>query len=52
MAYIDDIVIATETIEDHLDRIREVFDCLRDAGFNCALRNAVSCAPRRSNWAE
>ena len=33
MAYIDDIVIATETIEDHLDRIREVFECLREAGF-------------------
>ena len=33
MAYIDDIVIATETVEDHLDRIREVFDCLREAGF-------------------
>ena len=33
MACIDDIVIATETVEDHLDRIREVFDCLREAGF-------------------
>ena len=33
MAYIDDIVIATETNEDHLERIREVFECLREAGF-------------------
>ena len=33
MAYIDDIVIATETIEDHLERIKEVFECLREAGF-------------------
>ena len=33
MAYIDDIVIATKTIEDHLERIREVFECLREAGF-------------------
>ena len=33
MAYIDDIVTATETIEDHLERIREVFECLREAGF-------------------
>ena len=33
MAYIDDIVIATETIEDLLERIREVFECLREAGF-------------------
>ena len=33
MAYIDDIVIATETVEDHMARLREVFDCLREAGF-------------------
>ena len=33
MAYIDHIVIATEAIEDHLERIREVFECLREAGF-------------------
>ena len=33
IAYIDDIVIATETIEDHMERIREVFEYLREAGF-------------------
>ena len=33
MAYIDDIVIATETLEDHIDRLRAVFQCLREAGF-------------------
>ena len=33
MAYIDDIVIATETVEDHIARIKEVFECLREAGF-------------------
>ena len=33
MAYIDDIVIATETVEDHRVRLREVFECLREAGF-------------------
>ena len=32
MAYIDDIVIATETIEDHIARVKEVFECLREAG--------------------
>ena len=32
MANIDDRVIATETIEDHLERIREVFECLNEAG--------------------
>ena len=39
MAYIDDIVIATETIEDHLERIREVFECLREAGFKMRAEN-------------
>ena len=33
MAYIDDIVIATETVKDHMARLREVFECLREAGF-------------------
>ena len=33
MAYIDDIVIATEAVEDHMARLREVFGCLREAGF-------------------
>ena len=33
MAYIDDIVIATETVEDHMARLREIFECLRNAGF-------------------
>ena len=33
MAYIDDIVIATETVEDHMVRLREVFECPREAGF-------------------
>ena len=30
MAYIDDIEIATETVEDHMVRLREVFECLRE----------------------
>ena len=33
MAYIDDIFIATETVEDHMVRLREVFEGLREAGF-------------------
>ena len=33
MAYIDAIVIATETVEGHMVRLREVFECLREAGF-------------------
>ena len=34
MAYIDDIVNATETVEDHMAHLREVFECLGEAGFN------------------
>ena len=41
MAYIDDIVIATETIEDHMDRLREVFQCLREAGFKMRVSKCV-----------
>ena len=33
MVYIDDIVLATETVEDHMVRLREVFESLREAGF-------------------
>ena len=32
MCYIDDVVIATATAEDHVQRLREVLTCLRDAG--------------------
>ena len=35
MCYIDDVIIATETVEDHLIRLREVFECLRKAGLKC-----------------
>ena len=33
MAYIDDIIIATETIEDLMVRLLEVFECLNETGF-------------------
>ena len=39
MAYIDDIVIATETVEDHTARLREVFECLRETGFKMCVAN-------------
>ncbi len=32
LCYVDDILIASTTVREHLDRIREVFQCLRDAG--------------------
>ena len=35
MCYVDDVVIATPTLEDHLDRIDEVFGCMKRAGLKC-----------------
>jgi transposase InsO family protein len=32
LCYIDDILVATNTIGEHLERIREIFACLRKAG--------------------
>ena len=32
MCYVDDVVIATPTLEDHIDRLDEVFGCMKRAG--------------------
>jgi hypothetical protein len=32
LCYVDDILIASTTIEEHLERLREVFKCIRMAG--------------------
>ena len=32
MCYVDDVVIATPTLEDHIDRLEEVFGCMKRAG--------------------
>ena len=34
MCYVDDVVIATHTLEDHIDRL-EVFGCMKRAGLKC-----------------
>ena len=31
----DDVVIATPTLEDHIDRLDEVFGCMKRAGLKC-----------------
>ena len=33
VTYLDNTFIATETIEGHLERLREEFECLREADF-------------------
>ena len=32
LCYIDDILTATNTVEEHLDRLEQVFQCLQEAG--------------------
>ena len=35
MCYVDDVVIATLTLSDNIDRLDEVFDCMKRAGLKC-----------------
>ena len=52
MAYIDDIVIATETVEDHMVRLREVFECLQWQWQNHAIRKYRGTKQRcKAFWA-
>ena len=32
LVYLDDIIVFTKTIEDHLKQLRDIFQCIRDAG--------------------
>ena len=35
MCYVDDVVLATPTLADHIDRLDEVFGCMKRAGLKC-----------------
>ena len=35
MCYVDDAVVATPTLEDHIDRLDEIFGCMKTAGLKC-----------------
>ena len=35
MCYVDDVVISTPTLADHIDRLDEVFGCMKRAGLKC-----------------
>ena len=35
MCYVDDVVIATPTLEDHIEMLDEVFTCIKQAGLKC-----------------
>ena len=35
MCYVDDVLIATPTLEDHIESLDEVFTCMKQAGLKC-----------------
>ena len=35
VCYVDDVVIATPTLEDHIERLDEVFACMKRSGLKC-----------------
>ena len=35
MCYVNDVVIATPTLEDHIERLDEVFACMKRSGLKC-----------------
>ena len=35
MCYVDDVVIATSILEDHIEQLDEVFACMKRAGLKC-----------------
>ena len=35
MCYVDDVVIATPTLTDHIDTLNKVLDCMKTAGLKC-----------------
>ena len=35
MCYVDDVVIATPTLEDHIERLDKVFACMKRSGLKC-----------------
>ena len=55
LCYVDDVVIATPTLEDHIDRLDEVFDCMKRTGLKCKpskceiLRDSVKYLGRMVN---
>ena len=52
MCYVDDVVIATPTLEDHIRRLVEVFGCMKQACLKCKpsrceiLRGPIKCLGR------
>ena len=46
--FLDDVVIATTTLADHIERLDEIFDCMMRAGSKCEiLRHSIKYLGRR-----
>ena len=52
MCYLDDVVIAKSTLEDHIDWLDEIFGCMKRAGFKSNHRNVKSLGIQSSIWEE
>ena len=60
ICYVDDVIIATPTLAEHIDRLYEVFNSMKRAGLKCEaskceiLRDPISYLGRRvdafSGW--
>ena len=35
MCYVDDVVIATTTLTEHIDSLNDICDCMKTAGLKC-----------------
>ena len=52
MCYVDDVVIATPTLEDHIDWLDEVFGCMKRACLNCKPSKCEPLGIQSSTWEE
>ncbi|GFV09226.1 retrovirus-related Pol polyprotein from transposon opus [Trichonephila clavipes] len=52
LCYLDDIIVFSETFEDHLIRLRLVLKCLQEAGLKLNSKKRLFCCPRSKRfWA-
>ena len=50
MCYVDDIVIATSNLKDHIDRLGEVFGCMERADLKCKPSKWRSLGTQLNTW--
>ena len=50
MCYVDDVVIATPTMEDHIERLEEVFACMKRSGLKCKPSKCEYSRTQSNTW--